>query len=105
MIVKNYPILAVGQDFPSGRTPLMYAIINGDMSYISLFDGYEEAYSTTDFEGNTPLHLAVSKLDIEKITHILKQYPHALYSVNNNGETPLHIASLHGVNCAQNLFW
>ena len=97
LIVKSYPILTVGQDFPTGRTPLMYAIIHGDMDYISLFDGHEEAYLTSDFEGNTPLHLAVSRLDIEQITHILKQYPHALYSVNISGQTPLHIASIHGV--------
>lgn len=97
LIVKNYPILTVGQDFPTGRTPLMYAIIDGDMDYISLFDGHEEAYLTTDFEGNTPLHLAVSRFDIKQLTHILKQYPPALYSVNISGETPLHIASLHGV--------
>ena len=97
MIIKNYPILTVGQDFPSGRTPLMYAIVNGEMDYISLFDGCEEAYLTSDFEGNTPLHLAVSRLDIEQITHILKQHPHALHSVNISGETPLHIASIHGI--------
>jgi hypothetical protein len=97
LIVKSYPILTVGQDFPTGRTPLMYAIIHGDMDYISLFDGHEEAYLTSDFEGNTPLHLAVSRLDIEQITYILKQYPHALYSVNISGQTPLHIASIHGV--------
>lgn len=97
LIVKNYPILTVGQDFPIGRTPLMYAIIHGDMDYISLFDGCEEAYLTTDFEGNTPLHLAVSRLDIEQISHVYNQHPRALYSVNISGETPLHTASLHGV--------
>ncbi len=97
LIVKNHPILTVGQDFPTGRTPLMYAIINGDMDYIRLFDGHEEAYLTSDFEGNTPLHLAVSRLDIEQITHILKQHPPALHTVNISGETPLHIASNHGV--------
>jgi ankyrin repeat protein len=97
MIVKNYPILTVGQDFPMGRTPLVYAIVNGDMDYISLFDGCEEAYLTADFEGNTPLHLAVSRLEREQIAHILRQYPPALYSVNISGETPLHIASLHGI--------
>ena len=97
LIIKNYPILTVGQDFPTGRTPFMYAIANGDMDYISLFDGHEEAYLTSDFEGNTPLHLAVSRLDIEQITHITNQYPSALHSVNINGETPLHIASIHGI--------
>lgn len=97
LIVKNYPILTVGQDFPTGRTPLMYAIIDGDMDYIRLFDGCEEAYLTADFEGNTPIHLAVSRLDIEQITHIINQYPPALYSVNISGQTPLHIASIHGV--------
>jgi hypothetical protein len=97
MIVKNYPILTVGQDFPMGRTPLMYAIVNGDTDYINLFDGCEEAYLTADFEGNTPLHLAVSRLEREQIAHILQQYPPALYSVNISGETPLHIASLHGI--------
>lgn len=97
LIVKNYPILTVGQDFPTGRTPLMYAIADGDPDYIRLFDGCEEAYLTTDFEGNTPLHFAVSRLDIEQITHILKQYPPALYAVNISGETPLHVASNHGV--------
>jgi ankyrin repeat protein len=97
LIVKNHPILTVGQDFPTGRTPLMYAIVNGDMDYIRLFDGHEEAYLTSDFEGNTPLHLAVSRLDIEQITHILKQHPTAIQSVNISGETPLHIASIHGV--------
>jgi ankyrin repeat protein len=97
LIVKNYPILTVGQDFPTGRTPLMYAIIHGDMDYISLFDGCEETYLTTDFEGNTPLHLAVSRLELEQISHIYNQYPRALYSVNISGETPLHTASLHGV--------
>ena len=97
LIVKNYPILTVGQDFPTGRTPLMYAIIDGDMDYIRLFDGHEEAYLTADFEGNTPIHFAVSRLDIEQITHIINQYPPALYSVNISGQTPLHIASIHGV--------
>lgn len=97
LIVNKYPILTAGQDFPAGRTPLMYAIVNGDMGYISLFDGCEEAYLTADFEGNTPLHFAVSRLYKEQIIHILKQHPPALYSVNNNGETPLHVASLHGV--------
>jgi len=97
MIVKNHPILTVGQDFPTGRTPLMYAIVNGDMDYISLFDGCDEAYLTSDFEGNTPLHLAVSRLYTDQIAHILRQNPNALYSVNICGETPLHIASLHGV--------
>ena len=97
LIVKHHPILTVGQDFPTGRTPLMYAIVNGDMDYIRLFDGHEEAYITSDFEGNTPLHLAVSRLDIEQITHVLNQHPPALYSVNISGETPLHVASLHGV--------
>jgi len=97
LIIKNYPILTVGQDFPTGRTPLMYAIIDGDMDYVRLFDGHEEAYLTADFEGNTPIHLAVSRLDIEQITHIINQYPPALYSVNISGQTPLHIASIHGV--------
>lgn len=97
LIVKNYPILTVGQDFPNGRTPLMYAIVNGDMDYINLFDGCEEAYLTSDFEGNTPLHLAVSRLEQKQIAHILRQYPPAIYSVNISGETPLHTASLHGV--------
>ena len=97
LIVKNYPILTIGQDFPTGRTPLMYAITNGDMRYIRLFDGCEEAYMASDFEGNTPLHIAVSRLDIEQLTHIVNQYPPALHSVNITGETPLHIASIHGV--------
>ena len=98
LIVKNYPILTVGQDFPTGRTPLMYAIINGDMDYIRLFDGCEEAYMTSDFEGNTPLHLAVSRLDLEQISHVFNQHPTTiLYATNISGETPLHIASLHGV--------
>lgn len=97
LIVKNYPILTVGQDFPTGRTPLMYAIIDGDMDYVRLFDGHEEAYLTTDFEGNTPLHLAVSRLELEQISHVLKQYPSALHFVNISGETPLHTASIHGV--------
>lgn len=97
LIVKKYPILSNGQDFPTGRTPLMYAITNGDMRYIRLFDGCGEAYMASDFEGNTPLHLAVSRLDIEQLTHIVNQYPPALHSVNITGETPLHIASIHGV--------
>jgi hypothetical protein len=97
ILVKKYPILSVGQDFPCGRTPLMYAINNGDMDYISLFDGCEETYMTMDFEGNTPLHLAVSRLDVNQIAHVLNQYPSALHSVNITGETPMHTASIHGI--------
>ena len=97
MIIKNYPILTVGQDFPTGRTPLMYAIIDGDMDYIRLFDGCEEAYITPDYEGNTPLHLAVTRLDIKQISHILNQEPSVIYATNISGETPLHMAALHGV--------
>jgi ankyrin repeat protein len=96
MIVRAFPSLAEGRDYPAGYTPIMYAIKVGDMRSVRIFDGMENAYSTTNNDGDTPLHVAIAYLDLDDIKHVLQQFPQALHSVNTAGHTPLHVASMHG---------
>ena len=96
MIVRTFPSLAGGRDFPAGYTPIMYAIKAGDMRSVRIFDGVDSAYSTTNDEGDTPLHVAIAHLGPGDIKHVLQQHPRALHSVNTTGHTPLHIAAMNG---------
>lgn len=96
MIIEKCPQMTSGQDYPSGMTPLMYAIIAGDMEFIQLFDGCAEAFSTRNYMGDPPLFIGIAHLDFRGIRYILDQDPSAIYSVNELGHTPLHIASMCG---------
>jgi len=97
IIIQKFKNL-VGQDYPSGSTPLMYAIIACDMKFIKLFDGHI-AYSTRTYEGDTPLHISITHLDLEGVKYILNQDPSAIRKTNDAGHTPLHTALLNGISC------
>lgn len=96
LIIEKCPQMTSGQDFPSGMTPLMYAIIAGDMEFIRLFDGCTEAFLTRNYVGDPPLFIGIAHLDFPGIRYILDQDPSAIYHVNELGHTPLHIASMYG---------
>ena len=74
----------------------MYAIKTGDMRSVHIFDGVESAYSTTNNDGDTPLHLAIAYLAPDDVKHVLQQHPRASQSINIMGHTPLHIAAMNG---------
>lgn len=96
VIIDKCPRMTSGQDYPSGMTPLMYAIVAGDMKFIRLFDGCTEAFSIRNYMGDPPLFIGIAHLDFHGIQHILDQDPSAIYSVNDSGHTPLHVASMCG---------
>lgn len=96
VIIDKCPQMTSGQDYPSGMTPLMYAIVAGNMEFIQLFDGCAEAFSTRNHVGDPPLFIGIAHLDFRGIQYILDQDPSAIYSVNESGHTPLHIASMYG---------
>lgn len=95
IIIQKFPNL-VGRDYPSGSTPLMYAIIACDMKFIKLFDGHI-AYLTRTYEGNTPLHIAILHMDLEGVRYVLNQEPSAIRKKNDAGHTPLHTSALNGI--------
>lgn len=43
-----------------------------------------------------PIHDAARKGDLKKVQEILSQNPKAINTQDNNGDTPLHLAALHG---------
>jgi len=62
-IDKNNNILINEQD-ESGKRALHIAVSNGDEKSCSLLLEYKSDINSHDFEGNTPLHIAVGNLFI-----------------------------------------
>ena len=53
----------------------------------------EKALSTPNIYGDIPLHNAVKKIDsVDDVKELFNAYPQALYSKDENGDTPLDIA-------------
>jgi ankyrin repeat protein len=52
------------------------------------------AFSTVAFAG--PIHEAARKGDVKKVQSLIQADPAAVNSLDNHGDTPLHLASLHG---------
>ncbi|KAJ4457529.1 putative ankyrin 2; brain [Paratrimastix pyriformis] len=50
----------------------------------------------TDSRGNTPVHSAARKGDIEVLLLLLERQADALSQTNDNGDTPLHCAAING---------
>nr|CAH7743484.1 unnamed protein product [Callosobruchus chinensis] len=48
-----------------------------------------------DFEGNTPLHLAALKGNIQIVSLLIDENPYSMYIKDNNGRTPISVAEHH----------
>lgn len=80
------------------RTPLIYAVSLRDVEprvkeeIIEWLLCYDARPETSDIDGWTPLHSAVSVHDIESAKALLKKNPDILHLGLENGTTPLHSA-------------
>ena len=77
----------------SGYTALQYACKNGLTSMVELLMKYHPDITITDKDGNTPIHIACAKKNIEVLQALLNSASTGTFDmVNNAGVTPLHIA-------------
>lgn len=76
----------------SGRSPLAWAAIRGDVATLTTLLKYGAQTYSPDKSGNHPIHHAVKSGSADCI-RVLLAYGAALYSQNAVGHTPLHIAA------------
>lgn len=82
--------MSVGTNQPSASD---YIPVNLSTRTVALKHTYENKYSNElDYEGNTPLHLATRKGDIEFVNTLLEAKYSYIYVNNDNDETPLDLA-------------
>ena len=83
----------------NGQTLLHYACHNGHTKTLNnLISDYKVDPTIRDNNGNTPLHILCHTLhtDEEKLRTILCKYQYwTVFQVNNDGNTPLHTATLY----------
>ena len=82
----------------NGQTLLHYACQNGHIETLNnLISEYKVDPKIRDNDGNTPLHILcrTPHTEEEKLIKILCEYQYwTVFQVNNNGNTPLHTATL-----------
>eukprot|EP01064_Diplonema_japonicum_P034604 TRINITY_DN722_c1_g1_i1.p1 TRINITY_DN722_c1_g1~~TRINITY_DN722_c1_g1_i1.p1 ORF type:complete len:390 (+),score=80.23 TRINITY_DN722_c1_g1_i1:90-1172(+) len=106
--IRCFPEEVLRKGDRNGRTPLHHAIMSSretgsDFVYRSLFTRFNDLRAE-DKEGNTAAHLACRTNNTHALKFILRLYPHCVNERNKAGDTPLHIAAMHGHRkCASNL--
>ncbi len=84
----------------NGQTLLHYACQNGHVEPLNkLVAEYQVDPTIRDNDGDTPLHLLCRSphTDEDKLRTILYKYQYwTVFQVNNDGNTPLHVATLYG---------
>ncbi|XP_064398130.1 serine/threonine-protein phosphatase 6 regulatory ankyrin repeat subunit A-like [Halichondria panicea] len=90
----------------NGQTLLHYAAKNGHIKLLNkLVAEYKVDPSIRDYDGNTPLHIlcCTPHIEEEKLRTILCKFQYwTVFQVNNNGNTPLHTATIYGqAHCAR----
>eukprot|EP01130_Rhizamoeba_saxonica_P009009 TRINITY_DN3655_c0_g3_i1.p1 TRINITY_DN3655_c0_g3~~TRINITY_DN3655_c0_g3_i1.p1 ORF type:complete len:693 (-),score=87.62 TRINITY_DN3655_c0_g3_i1:24-1979(-) len=79
-----------------GDQAYLNACQGGHFEIVQLLIEHGQAADISDENGNTSLHYACKYADLSWVNLILKTHgSELLNNVNNNGETPLHIASMH----------
>lgn len=96
-LLQKYPKAARLKN-RAGTLPLLASCVNSrrggvDMAR-SLLDVYPQAISTSDDEGNLPLHMAAQHGSIELIKYLHSLHPIAASAPNTEGLLPMHFAAL-----------
>lgn len=81
-----------------GNTPYLIAIAHDHLEMIEILKkfGLDEAsaISQVNYQGDTPLHLAVSwSNSVQSVKNILDKAPSLIHAINHHHRTPLHIAA------------
>ncbi|KAL7681500.1 putative IQ motif, EF-hand binding, tetratricopeptide-like helical domain superfamily [Plasmopara halstedii] len=78
-----------------GYTPLIYAVNNGSLDCTKCFLEANANPNSTDLDGRTPLHFALSFTDLgtrEALVNLLIQYDADVNVKDRDGDTPLHVS-------------
>ncbi|XP_059075306.1 ankyrin repeat-containing protein At5g02620-like [Cryptomeria japonica] len=78
----------------AGETALFKACEGGHAKIVELLCPMTSTEYNKRFDGQTPLHLAVSKLSTDVIEKLLHHKPELATEVDNFDRTPLHMAAL-----------
>lgn len=79
-----------------GFTPLLFGVMQSNHSAVlTLIEKGHASINAPDYEGNSPLHVAVANGDI-KMVQLLLKYGAAPNQCDVEGATPLHIAAANG---------
>ena len=78
-----------------GKTPLYFAVHNGDLEACKLILAHVEHKNPRDNKGWTALHLAASAGELE-ISRVIMENLEDKNPRDRRGETPLHCAARHG---------
>ncbi|MCF7975766.1 MAG: ankyrin repeat domain-containing protein [Phycisphaerae bacterium] len=94
MLEHDGPVTLAGRD---GETMLMAAVGTGvdEPDIIELLIAHEANVNCTNYEGDTPMHLAAGR-NCNKIIEALAKHGAKLEATNKEGKTPLQIAKAEG---------
>lgn len=94
-LVTAHPGACTVRSIANGWTPLVMALTNvADLNIVKkLGDTDIEVHQIVDYEGNTPLHFAISsEASVEVCQYLTESSPGAVGMKNDDGETPVALA-------------
>jgi ankyrin repeat protein len=84
----------------TGKTPLHYACLNGNEKTVSKLlsvDGVKEFINSLDRTRSSALHYACEKNNALMIKHLIANGAHTLLQVDEQNNTPLHLAIMNNI--------